>query len=103
MQVSINELLVQLKMARHRIGELTNLRNVNSMDKTTTYFGGGNSNDKEVKEICKYDPVEVDKYISKLNRFIYKADAAIKASNAVTLLNVDQDIDELLQPIKPLG
>lgn len=99
MKVSVNELLVQIKMARQRINELVRLRDANSVKETTTYFGQDN---KEVKKEPQYSAIEVDRKISKLERFVYKSDANVKASNAVTQIEVDQDIDELLEPIVPL-
>lgn len=94
MQVSINELLVLQKAIRGRMGQLQALQT--SCAKKETFFG---RDENKVVE-PQYDVKSVDKKIVELQNFIYKADALVKQSNAVTRVEIECNIDELLAPLK---
>lgn len=95
MTKTINEVLVLQKMVRERVNSLTQLRNSNSR-KERMFYG-----DREEKLVePEYDPKVVDRKIVELQKFLLLTDAAVKASNAKTEIEVEADIDKLLAPIE---
>ena len=97
MQITINEAMVQLKIAKERLFDLKNLRNECASESSSTYGYGDNQRTTEKKP--KFDVVEVDKKVSLLEIFIYKVDALIKTSNALIKIDVSIGVEELLTPI----
>jgi len=96
-QITINEAMVQLKIAKERLSDLKSLRDECASETTSTYGFGENQRVNEKKP--KFDVVEVDKKVSLLEIFIYKVDALIKTSNALTKIDVSIGVEELLTPI----
>ena len=94
MKITINQALVLGKTIRQRLGELQNLRN--SVANTETRWL---SNNERVENKPHYDIKDVDKKVVELENFIYNLDAAIKQSNAVTIVEVDADVKTLLAPL----
>jgi hypothetical protein len=47
-----------------------------------------------------YDVKKVDQKIAMLRQWLYRADSAVKQSNAVTQVEVKGDVDLLLSPIE---
>ncbi len=93
--LTINQLLVLMKEVRNRLNDLRNLRTQVAV-KTTSFYG-----DRETKEIePQYDVKILDKKITKLETWLFKADAAIKQANAITKVEVEVNVDELLSPIE---
>jgi trehalose utilization protein len=90
--MTICECLVLIKAVQARIGELSALRN--EVAGTKTYF--------EPKKTVEpnYNVVAVDKKITNLRRWLYQAEAKVKQSNAITQVNVEGDVNELLSPIE---
>ena len=93
--MTINELLVLQKAVRERKNELSSLRS--QLSTKERYFNIGNEN-KVVEP--QYDVKAVDKKIVELELFLFKADAAVKQSNASTQVNVQADVDVLLAPLQ---
>jgi len=89
--MTVNELLVLQKEVRSRVNDLKHLRSqVSTTDRT--YFG-----DTQRKEIePQYDVKLVDKKITELETWLFKADSAVKQSNAMTQVKVEADVDKLL-------
>jgi hypothetical protein len=48
----------------------------------------------------QYDVKAVDRKIMILENFLFKADSAIKQSNATTDVDLDADVDALLAPLE---
>ena len=93
--MTVNEILVLQKAVRERVNELKGLRNQVS---TKERFFGMREETKIIEP--QYNVKEVDKKITELEMFLFKADAAIKQSNAVTQVNVEANIDKLLEPLQ---
>jgi len=96
-KLTVNQLLVLCKEVRSRMNDLRGIRS-SCTTRERTYFGVNQENRKEVEP--QYDVKAVDKKIVSLENWLFKADAAIKQSNATTIVNVDVDVDELLKPIE---
>jgi len=92
--MTINELLVLMKAVNKRINDLSIIRQTVSVTEHR-YFGG----DERKESIPEYDVKAVDKKITELQLFLFKADSAIKQSNAVTSVEVEVDVDSLLAPL----
>lgn len=92
-KLTINELLALIKSVRARVSELNSLRSQVSSEEH--YFGA-----KEKVVEPKYDVKLVDKKITELEKFLFKADALIKQSNALTTVEIEADIDVLLSPLE---
>ena len=91
--MSVNELLVLQKAVRERVNQLKNLVRESSVQ--TSYYG-----EKEKVVTPQYDGKLIDKKVTELEMWLFKSDAAIKQSNAVTQVNVEADVDKLLSPIE---
>lgn len=100
MGLSINEALALQKAVRSRMSDLVGIRNANLVSKKTwDIFSDGR--EKERSEVnVQYDPRVVDTKVVELELFLYKVDAAIKQANALTKIELEADIDNLLAPIK---
>jgi hypothetical protein len=94
-EVTVNELMVIMKNAKTRVWDLKTLRQ--SSSKTEKYYL---SDDKEREVKPEYDAKAVDRKIIEIEKFLMKADSAIKQSNAITKVNVDIDVDSLFAPIE---
>jgi trehalose utilization protein len=90
--MTICETLVLIKAVQARIGELSALRN--EVAGTKTYF--------EPKKIVEpaYDVKKVDQMITNLRRWLYRAEAKVKQSNAVTQVDIPGEVDDLLRAIE---
>lgn len=93
MKVTINELLVLQKAVRERSNSLKGLRS--EVSKKERYFG----TDNKVIE-PQYDVKKVDQKITELETFLFKADASVKKSNAVTEVELEYSVDKLLEPLQ---
>lgn len=96
MQVTVNLLLCQQKIARERLNELKQLRN-QVATKTRSYFQETKTETEQL-----YDVRSVDKQIIMLEKFLFLSDSAIKQSNAMTQVQmpVEWSVDQLLAPIE---
>ena len=90
--MTINELLVLIKAIRERLSGLKTLRS--QVASKTTWYG-----DTQKSEEPQYDVKAVDRKITGLETWLFKADAAIKQSNAKTEITIDAKVDELLAPL----
>jgi len=90
--MTINELLVCMKIVRERLSDLKGLRS--QVATTERYYG---QVEKSVEP--QYDLKKVDRKITELQNFLYLADATIKQSNATTIADINMDMDELLSPL----
>jgi len=93
--MTINEALALSKAVRERLTILKSMADDSS--KKEIWFRS--EGEKHVEP--KYDIDDVDSKIVVLQRWLFKVDAAIKQSNAVTKINIDTDIDELFKTVKP--
>jgi hypothetical protein len=91
--VTINEALSWMKTLRARQAELIALRDENSHTITRRYGLGG---DKEKTTEPVYDVKALDKMITRVQREVRVLDQAIKATNAVTLVNGYEQDDDVL-------
>lgn len=82
-----------MKAVRERINDLKSLRS--DVSKKERYFS---TTEKTVEP--QYKVQAVDKKIVQLQNWLYGADAKIKEANALTMVNVDVDLDELLAPLE---
>jgi hypothetical protein len=93
--MTVNEAMVMQKVIRGRLGELSSLRQASAV-RETSYYGGGS--DKKTIEPM-YDVKALDKRCTELENFLLWTETKIKQSNAVTKIEVDADVKELLAPI----
>jgi len=96
MEVTVNQLLTQIKVARERCNGLKSLRNSVSTKESFYY----SQTDKTQTTEPQYDVKKVDKKVAELEKFLYKADALVKQSNAITKVDIAIDVDTLLDPIE---
>lgn len=92
-KVTVNQLLSYMKAIRERLSELRSLRSSSQM-RTTRFMG-----EEKIVEEALYDIKVVDKKITELETFLYLADSSIKQSNAITLINLEFDMKEMLAPL----
>lgn len=90
---TVNELLVIMKAVRERITDLKKLRE--DVSKKERYYG---TTEKTTEP--QYDVKKVDIQIVNLQNWLYEADAKIKASNAVTTIDIDVNLLSLLKPLE---
>ena len=93
--MTINEALALQKIVRERLNILKSLAETSS--KKEIWFRA--EGEKHVEP--KYDIDDVDSKIVVLEKWLFRADATIKQSNAVTRISLDGDVDTLLQTVKP--
>ena len=93
--MTVNELLVLTKVVRERVNQLNTLANQCATEERVFYA----ERDKETTTTPQYDIKLVDKKITHLKTWLFKADAAIKQSNAKTEVAVEADVDVLLAPL----
>ena len=93
--MTINELLVLQKAVRERKNDLSSLRT--QVSTKERFFGMGNEN--KVVE-AQYDVKAVDKKITELEIFLFRADAAVKQANATTRIDIEANVDVLLAPLQ---
>ena len=93
-QMTVNGLMVVMKAVRTRINELTALCKDNSTERD--WFSGGQTSKIEKPQ---YDVKKLDAQRAGLEKFLFKADLALKESNAVTKVSIEADLDVLLAPI----
>jgi hypothetical protein len=94
MNITVNELMVLMRTVRERINGLDRLRQETAVK---TFYGYGSPETKMVEP--QFDVKVVDQKIMELQYFLYLADAKVKASNAVTKVEINTDVDNLLKPI----
>jgi hypothetical protein len=102
MQITVNEAMVQLKMLKTRYVELRGMRDESLVRETSRYVNWreGGDRDKEIIKEPKFDAVKLDEAIVEIELAMHEIDSKIKASNAVTSVDVSRDIKELLKPIQ---
>jgi hypothetical protein len=93
--MTINEILVLTKAVRERVGELRSLRDKVSIKES---FFGQHSENKVIEP--QYDVKLVDRKITELEIFLFKADASVKQANATTQIDIKADVDTLLSPLQ---
>lgn len=100
MEITVNEGMVQLKMLRQRYSELRSMRDESLVSEHSRFIGLRDQGDREIKKEPKYDAVKLDEAIVEIELAMHEIDSKIKASNAVTRIDVARDIKELLKPIQ---
>ncbi len=81
-------------MLRQRVSELQRLRSEVSTSERWLY---GDAKEKE--KTPNYDVKAVDQKVAELEKFLFRADAAIKQANATTQVKIKADVDRLLEPL----
>ena len=92
--MTINELLVLTKTIRERLNGLKGLRG--DVSKKSMWMYG--AEEKKIEE-PRYSVIQVDKKITELQNFLFKADAAVKQANAMTQVTIDVNVETLLAPL----
>ena len=99
--MTVNEAMVLVRVIKERVSELRMLRNSVATERVTEYPDwGGDSKKKLESVVVKYDIKVLDKRVTELELFLYKADAMIKQSNAMTEIKLVADVDKLLAPLE---
>jgi hypothetical protein len=97
-QLTINQLLVLMKEVRSRVNDLRAIRSSSAVIERNFYGIGERETRKETEP--QYNVKAVDKKITSLENWLFKADSAIKQANAVTRVDVEVDVDSLLAPLE---
>ncbi len=92
---TVNELLVLMKAIRER---LNGLRAMRLQVSTKERFFLNREENKVIEP--EYNVKALDKKISELELWLFKADSAIKQSNAKTKVDIEIDVDKLLEPLQ---
>ena len=92
--MTVNELLVLMRRVRERV------KNLESMKSHVSTRESWMRGDAEKIIEPNYDVKALDKKIMELENFLFKADAAIKQSNARTEVAMDINVDALLAPLE---
>lgn len=98
--ITINAGMCLQKTIKERLVELRNLRSQVAVEKKTEYPWMEGDKQKIDTTVVKYDIKLLDKKITEIELFLYKLDAAIKHSNAVTEISIEADVDKLLAPLE---
>jgi len=93
--MTVNELLVLMKMVRERLNQLKSLASQVSTKEYTVWA----QPDREKTVEPQYDLKLVDRKVVELETWLYRADSAVKQSNATTQVTLDVDVDKLLAPL----
>jgi len=92
-KITINEILSLQKAVRERLNSLKGLR-----DKVSTKDIWMGEREKVVEP--QYNVKDVDVRITELETWLFKADSAVKQSNAVTQIELEADVSVLLRPLE---
>ena len=92
--MTVNELLVLMRRIRERIKSLEGLKS--QVSTRESWMRG----DAEKNIEPNYDIKVLDKKVMELENFLFKADSAIKQSNAMTKIDLKVDVDALLAPLE---
>ena len=98
--LTINEAMVLQKAVKTRLNDLKELRDEVAFEETTSYPLVSDTREKVVTKEVKYDVKKVDRKITELELFLFKLDSKIKQSNAITKIDIEANIDELLSPLE---
>jgi len=96
--LTVNQAMSLQKAVQSRLGQLRSLRSEVAVKKDTTYPWNDSKEKIEIIE-PQFDVKAVDKKITELELVLFKMDAAIKQSNALTELDLEVDVDKLLEPL----
>lgn len=96
-KMSINQVLSLTKIVRERLNELRSLRQ-SLATKERHFFGEEEKKRTEIEP--QFDVRTVDKKVIELENFLFLADSAVKTSNAITKLDLEINVTELLEPLK---
>ena len=97
-KLTINELLQLITQVSKRASDLRSIRS-QSVSREKTTYGIGEST-RTTETIVQYDVKVVDKKITELENFLFRAGAAIKQANATTIVGIDVNADDLLAPLE---
>ena len=92
--MTINETLALVKAVKERVGELRTLRG--QVSTRESWLGL----DKNKVVEPQYDVKAVDRKVTELELWLFKADAAIKQSNATVQIALDSNVDKLLESLQ---
>jgi hypothetical protein len=99
-KLTISEGMVLQRTIGQRRNDLQQMRNANlTRSKSYSYLGDGQPKER-VETEPQYDPKVVDAKIVELETFLYLLDSAIKRANAKSVIELEVDIKNLLEPIK---
>ena len=91
--MTVNELMVVVKIIKERVSDLKTLR-----EKTSVQERYYTQTEKVIEP--QYDVRVLDRRVTELQNFLIKADSAIKQSNALTNVDFTVDVDALLKPLE---
>jgi hypothetical protein len=91
-EVTVNHLMCVQRVVKERLNDLKTVRG--DVSKKERYYS---STEKTIEPL--YDVKRVDAQIINIQNWLLRADSVIKQSNAVTLVAVDIDLDNLLRAL----
>jgi hypothetical protein len=94
--MTVNELLVLTKAVKERLNYLRTLSQSCAVAERSFYT----DREKETTKTPQYDIKLVDKKMTELVTWLFKADAAIKQSNALTQVALEANVEALLSSLE---
>jgi|WetSurSiteA1Bulk_404760.scaffolds.fasta_scaffold21454_5 hypothetical protein len=97
-KLTINGTLQLITQVSKRLADLRMIRS-QGINKSKTTYGTGEHQRIEESE-CQYDTKELDKRVTMLENWLFKANTAVKQANATTIVDLEVDSDSLLAPLE---
>ena len=92
--MTVNEVLVLMRAIRDRVSGLEKLRSQVAVKER--WYSSAEVNKQNEPQ---YDVKDVDRKITTLQAWLFKADAAVKQANATTQVSVEANVEDLLAPL----
>ena|SRR4030042_5036782 len=96
-KLTVNGAMSLMKTLRERVSSLKALSHQVSVLTRSSWKASGEMAEETIPQ---YDVKKVDAKIMELENILFKIDTAIKQKNAVTNLDIEIDVDELLKPLE---
>ena len=96
-KLTINGTLQLINQVSKRLADLRSIRSQGINKSKTTYGTGEHTRIEETE--CQYDTKEIDRRVTMLENWLFKANTAVKQANATTVVDLEVNSDELLAPL----
>jgi len=96
-RLTVNGAMSLMKTLRERVSSLKALSQQVSIVTRQTWKASGELAEETIPQ---YDVKKVDAKVMHLENILFRIDSAIKQKNAITKLDIDVDVDELLKPLE---
>ena len=97
-KLTINGTLQLINQVSKRLADLRSIRS-QGINKSKVTYGMGEHQRTEESE-CQYNTKEIDKRVTMLENWLFKANTAVKQANATTVVDLEVNSDDLLAPLE---